>query len=546
MTELIRKTVGELIADRAFDMPNNDALVYPDRGLRYSYSEFNAVCERVAKGLMALGIKKGENVAVWATNVPEWVSLQFGTGKMGAVLVTVNTNYRSAELEYLLRQSESTTLFLIEDYRGNSYIDTIYELCPELETSDPGKLESKRLPLLKNVVVLSEKKYKGTYNWADIIEMSEQVSDQELKAREATLEPDDVINMQYTSGTTGFPKGVMLTHSNLTNNANNIANCMELTQNDRLCIPVPFFHCFGCVIGTLAAVSKGATMVPVQEFDPEKVLWTVEQEKCTALHGVPTMFISELNHPNFENYDLSTLRTGVMAGSNCPVEVMKAVMNKMHMTEITICYGQTESSPVITQTRTDDPVSLRVETVGKALPNVEVKIVQPGTTRALPYNEQGELCTRGHHIMKGYYRNPEATREAIDDDGWLHTGDLAVMDENGYCRITGRLKDMIIRGGENIYPREIEEFLYTHPKVLDAQIVGIPDEKYGEEVMAWIILKDGVIASEDEIKSYFKGKVSRHKIPRHIVFTNSYPMTASGKIQKFKLREQSINLLKQT
>jgi len=543
MAELIRKTVGELLAEKALEMPDHEALVYPERGLKYTYREFNDVCERVAKGLMALGIEKGENVAVWASNIPEWVSLQYGTGKMGAVLVTVNTNYRSAELEYLLRQSDATTLFLIEDFKGNSYIDTIYELCPELETAKPGQLNSKRLPLLKNVIVFSEKKYNGAYNWFDIIEMAENVSDNDLKARTVELSPDDVINMQYTSGTTGFPKGVMLTHSNLTNNGYNIAQCMKLTEQDRLCIPVPFFHCFGCVIGTLAAVSVGATMVPIQEFDPEVVLRTVEQEKCTALHGVPTMFISELNHPNFENYDLSTLRTGVMAGSNCPVEVMKNVMNKMHMTEITICYGQTESSPVITQTRTDDPVELRVETVGRALPHVEVKIVQPGTSKELPFNQQGELCTRGYHVMKGYYKNPDATREAIDEEGWLHTGDLAVMDENGYCRITGRLKDMIIRGGENIYPREIEEFLYTHPKVLDAQVVGVPDEKYGEAAMAWIILKEGVTATSEEIKAFFNGKLSHHKIPRHIFFTDSYPMTASGKIQKFKLREQSINLL---
>jgi len=543
MAELIRKTVGELLAEKALEIPNQDALVYPDRGLRYSYREFNDVCEQVAKGLMALGIEKGENVAVWASNIPEWVSLQYGTGKMGAVLVTVNTNYRSTELEYLLRQSDATTLFLIEDFKGNSYIDSIYELCPELETSAPGQLNSKRLPLLKNVIVFSEKKYNGAFNWSDIIKMASKVSNEELQQRTAELDPDDVINMQYTSGTTGFPKGVMLTHSNLTNNGYNIAHCMNLTEKDRLCIPVPFFHCFGCVIGTLAAVSVGATMVPVQAFDPETVLRTVEQEKCTALHGVPTMFIAELNHPNFENYDLSTLRTGVMAGSNCPVEVMKNVINKMNMTEITICYGQTESSPVITQTRTVDPLELRVETVGRALPNVEAKIVQPGTSRELPFNQQGELCTRGYHVMKGYYKNPDATREAIDEEGWLHTGDLAVMDENGYCRITGRLKDMIIRGGENIYPREIEEFLYTHPKVLDAQVVGVPDEKYGEEVIAWIILKDNMTATAEEIQEYFKGKISRHKIPRKIFFTDAYPMTASGKIQKFKLREQSINQL---
>nr|WP_204557379.1 AMP-binding protein [Bacillus ectoiniformans] len=542
---MIHQTVGKLLAKRAEEIPNHEALVYSDRNLRYTYKEFDQLCSKVARGLMALGIKKGENLAVWATNVPEWVTLQFATGKMGSVLVTVNTNYRSAELEYLLKQSESTSIILIEDYRGNSYIDTMYELCPELHTSEPGQLNSKRLPLLKNVVVISDKQYNGAYNWSDILEMADQVTESELDERMNSLEPEDVINMQYTSGTTGFPKGVMLTHSNLVNNAYNIAYCMELTKEDRLCIPVPFFHCFGCVIGTLACVSVGATMVPVQEFDPEEVLKTVEKEKCTALHGVPTMFIAELNHPNFEKYDTSTLRTGVMAGANCPVEVMKSVMDKMYMKEITICYGQTESSPVITQSRTNDPIELRVETVGRALPNVEVKIVEPGSTEPLPPNEQGELCTRGYHVMKGYYNNPEATNEAIDAEGWLHTGDLAVMDENGYVRITGRLKDMIIRGGENVYPREIEEFLYTHPKILDAQVIGVPDEKYGEELMAWVILKEGETAEVDEIKEFFKGKISRHKIPRHIIFTKEYPMTASGKIQKFKLREQSMNLLSQ-
>lgn len=543
MTELIHQTVGELLTEKAKQLPHHEALVYSDRNLRYTYSEFDELCRKAAKGLMALGIEKGEHAAIWATNVPEWVTLQFATGKMGAVLVTVNTNYRTAELEYLLNQSESTTLILIEEYRGNSYVDTIYELCPELHTCEPGKLQSKRLPLLKNVVILSEKEYNGAFNWTDILNMADQVSEGELDERTKSLDPHDVINMQYTSGTTGFPKGVMLTHSNLINNAFNIAGCMELMKEDRLCIPVPFFHCFGCVIGTLACVTVGATMVPVQEFDPEAVLQTVEKENCTALHGVPTMFIAELNHPNFQNYNLSYLRTGVMAGSNCPVEVMKSVMDQMNMTQITICYGQTESSPVITQTRVNDPVELRVETVGRALPDVEVKIVDPTTNQAVASMVQGELCTRGYHVMKGYYNNPAATHEAIDEEGWLHTGDLAVMDETGYVRITGRLKDMIIRGGENIYPREIEEFLYTHPKILDAQVIGVPDTKYGEEVMAWVILKEGETADVDEIKEYFKGKISRHKIPKHIVFTKEYPMTASGKIQKFKLREESLSLL---
>ncbi len=536
---MLTVTVGKLLEEKAQLHPDHEAVVYADRGLRMTYRQLNDYSRLVARGLMKLGIEKGENVAIWASNVPEWIACQFATGKMGAVLVTVNTNYRAAELEYLLKQSDSTTLFLIEQYRDSSYVDIVYEIVPELRTCEPGKLESKRLPKLKNVVLIGDKRYPGMFTWNDILAMAHEVTEEQLDERMNSLDPHDVINMQYTSGTTGFPKGVMLTHYNIVNNAYYVAQCMKLTKNDRLCIPVPFFHCFGCVMSTLACATVGATMVPVQEFNPKQVLKTVEAERCTALHGVPTMFIAELNDPDFEKYDLSTLRKGIMAGSPCPIEVMKAVMEKMGMKEITIAYGQTESSPVITQTRTDDPIHLRVETVGRALPNVEVKIVEPGTNKEVPRGVPGELCTRGYHVMKGYYKNPDATKEAIDEDGWLHTGDLATMDENGYCRITGRLKDMIIRGGENIYPREIEEFLYQHPKILDVQVVGVPDEKYGEEVMAWIILKEGETATAEEIREFCRGKISRHKIPRYIEFTDSYPMTASGKIQKFKLREMA-------
>ncbi|MBM7644562.1 fatty-acyl-CoA synthase [Scopulibacillus daqui] len=536
-------TIGQLLEETADRQPDRDAVVYPDRGLRYSYKTFNQLCREAARGFMKLGIKKGEHMAIWASNRPEWVTTQFAAGKMGAVLVTVNTSYRLTELEYLLKQSDSTTLILMENYRGTSYIDMLYEIVPELKTSEPGKLQSKKFPFLKNVIVLGERGYPGMYQWSDIFKLKDEVSEEELDKRIQSLDPDDVINMQYTSGTTGFPKGVMLSHNNLVNNAANIAACMKLTSSDRMCIPVPFFHCFGSVLGTLTCVTAGAAMVPIQEFDVKQVLRAVQDERCTALHGVPTMFIAELNDPDFDKYDLSSLRTGIMAGSTCPIEVMKAVAEKMCAREMTIVYGQTESSPGITQTRTDDPLEIRVSTVGRALPNVEVKIVQPGTNKAVHNGARGELCTRGYHVMKGYYKDPEATAEAIDEDGWLHTGDLAVMDENGYCKIVGRLKDMIIRGGENIYPREIEEFLYQHPKVLDAQVVGVPDEKYGEQVMAWIKLKPGQTASAEEIRDFCLGRIASFKVPRYIEFCEEYPMTASGKIQKYKLREFGRKLL---
>ncbi|MET4562803.1 AMP-binding protein [Lysinibacillus parviboronicapiens] len=537
MAQLVYQTIGQLLDEKTEKYPKREALVYADRDLRMTYEELNYQSRLVARGLMSLGIEKGDHIAVWTTNVPEWVQLQFATGKMGAPIVTVNTNYRAHELEYLLKQSDAKTIILIENFRDHSFINTLQELCPELEHCEPGNLQSKRLPLLKNVILIGNTKYPGVLNWSDVLAAAKQVTEEQLAQRQQLLHYDDVINIQYTSGTTGFPKGVMLTHYNLVNNALNIAECMRLTYEDRLCIPVPFFHCFGCVIGTLAITTSGGTMVPVQEFSPAEVLRTVEKEKCTALHGVPTMFISELNLPNFSSYDLSSLRTGVMAGSNCPIEVMKAVIDKMGMTDVTICYGQTESSPVITQTRADDPLNLKVETVGRALPSLEVKIVIPGTDEEATPHEQGELCTRGYHVMKGYYKNPEETKLAIDSDGWLHTGDLATKDDAGYVRITGRLKDMIIRGGENLYPREIEEFLYTHPKISDVQVAGVPDPVYGEEAAAWIILREGERVTEEEIRNFCKDKISRHKIPKHIFFIESYPMTASGKVQKYKLRE---------
>ncbi|WP_052544008.1 AMP-binding protein [Desulfoscipio gibsoniae] len=524
--------------------PENDALVYPFRSLRYNYRQFRDVCNQAAKGLMRLGVNTGDHIAMWANNVPEWVITQFATGKMGAVLVTVNTNYRSFELEYLLKQSDSTTIILVGGVRdSDEYVNIMYELCPELNQCKPGELKSQRLPKLKNVIYIGEENYPGMFNWNDIMTMADHVSEEELEKRQEDAKPDDVVNMQYTSGTTGFPKGVMLTHINLIGNAVSMAECLNFSSEDRLCIPVPFFHCFGCVIGTLVCAVTGAAMVPVEKFDPAKVLETVEVEKCTAVHGVPTMFIAELEEMKNKKYNTASLRTGVMAGAPCPTEVMKAVVNTMGASEICITYGQTEASPGITMTRTDDPIELRVSSVGRALPNVEVKVVDPDTGREVPPGIQGELCTRGYHVMKGYYNMPEATESAIDKDNWLHTGDLAIMDENGYCKITGRLKDMIIRGGENIYPREIEEFLYTHTKVRDVQIVGVPSQKYGEEVAAFIQLKDGTSATVEEFKEFCTGKISRFKIPKFFIFVDEYPTTASGKIQKFRLREQALEAL---
>ncbi|MED3497863.1 AMP-binding protein [Brevibacillus agri] len=533
-------TIGNLLDEAARLYRDKEALVYQERSLRYSFAQFQEVCNRAARGFMSLGIQKGENIAIWATNVPEWVISQFATAKMGGVLVTVNTSYRVHELEYLLRQSESTTLLLIDGYRDANYLEMIREICPELATCEPGALVSKRLPNLRNVVYLGEERQPGMFLWKDLLERAELVSEEEQRLRQESLSFDDVINMQYTSGTTGFPKGVMLSHVNIVNNAIKVAECQGLGVDDRVCIPVPFFHCFGCVMGTLACVATGATMVPVIAFDPGLVLSIVEVERCTALYGVPTMFIAELNHPTFEQRDLSSLRTGIMAGSLCPIEVMKKVVDKMGIGDITIAYGQTESSPVITQTRPEDSIERKVSTVGRLHEGVEAKIINPATGEIVPPGVQGELCTRGYLVMKGYYNMPDQTAKAIDEEGWLHTGDLATVDEEGYYRITGRLKDMIIRGGENIYPREVEEFLYTHPKILDVQIVGVPDAKYGEQVLACIRVKPGETLTEEEVLAYCEGKIARFKTPRYIQFVDEYPMTASGKIQKFKLREQAL------
>lgn len=540
--EIGKTRIGDVVEENAKKLGNNVALAYYEYDFRKTFSEFDEICNQVAKGFMALGIKRGDHVAMWANNLPEWVYAQFGSAKMGAVMVTVNTNFRAFELEYLLGQSDANTLILTGGVRTpDEYLKVLEQVLPELANCEPGNLKSDTLPNLKNVVYLGKEKIPGVYNWQDVMEMGKSVSDGDFQKRKDSLESDDVIMMQYTSGTTGYPKGVMLTHSNLLGNAYSMAETMGLTPEDAMCIPVPFFHCFGCVIGTMCCVVSGTAMVPITSFDPKTVMKAVEKYKCTALLGVPTMFIAELEEMTKNTYDTTPLRTGVMAGSTCPVEVMKGVMDKMGAMEMTIVYGQTEASPGITQTRRDDPMEVRTDTVGRALPNVEVKVVDPVMNEILGPGEPGELCSRGYHIMKGYYKMPERTEEVIDSEGWLHTGDLATVDEQGNYRIVGRLKDMIIRGGENVYPREIEEFLYTHPAVRDVQVVGIPSRKYGEKVAAFIQLRpDAESVTEDDIKNFCKDKISFHKIPQYCFFIQEFPATASGKIQKYKLRELAV------
>jgi fatty-acyl-CoA synthase len=535
-------TVGALLDLVHERRPDDEALVYADRDLRYTYAEFREVVEDCARALMALGIEKGDHVAVWGQNVPQWVILQFATGKVGAVLVTINPAYKSHELEYVLKQSDAAALFMTEGVGNADFLRILQDAIPELDGTTGGELSIDELPFLKNLILMGgdPPEELPIMSFAEFVERGEELSGQELRRRQASLDAEEVINMQYTSGTTGFPKGVQLTHTNIVKNAFYIGECMKLGPEDRVCIPVPFFHCFGCVLGTLNVVTHEGTMVPVESFDAEKVLQAVDQEQCTALLGVPTMFIAELEHPDFEHYDTSTLRTGIMAGSPCPMEVMKKVVDVMGASEITIAYGQTESSPVITQTRTDDPLELRVSSVGRKLPDVEVKIVDVDTGAEVGTDEQGDLCTRGYHVMRGYYKMDDRTSEVIDQEGWLHTGDLAVMDEDGYVRITGRAKDMIIRGGENVYPREIEEFLYTHPEVSDVQVYGVPDEKYGEKVAAAVKLREGSELTADDIRDYCSENIAYYKVPEYVDLVEDYPMTASGKIQKYKLREAAV------
>jgi len=538
MSAFIEKTIGQMLKEQAEKIPDHDALIFPEFGIKQNYRDFYRQTRDVAKGFMALGVKQGDNVSVWTTNLPEWVYLQFGLSMIGAVLVTVNTNYKSHELEYILKQSDSTTLVLMEAYRDTNYYETTHQVIPELKHANPGALTSRALPSMKNVIYVgSRTDTPGMFKFGEISEMGKKISDTELDSRMSALDVHDVINMQYTSGTTGFPKGVMLTHYNIVNNARMVGDVMGMTSDDRLLIQVPLFHCFGCVMSTLNSVCHGSAMVILENFDPLKALQAVDKEKCTAINGVPTMFIAMLAHPDFDKYDTKSLRTGIMAGAPCPVETMNQVRTKMHCSEVVIAFGQTECSPVMTMTRRDDPVELRVSTVGRLLPDIEGKIVDPDTGEDAAVNVQGEIVTRSKCVMKGYYKMPDATSSAIDADGWLHTGDLGTVDENGYYKVTGRIKDMIIRGGENIYPREIEEFLHKNPKVNDFHVVGIPDEKYGEQVLAAIQLKAGATATSEEFVEFCTGKIARHKIPKYWEFVNEYPMTASGKVQKYKLRD---------
>ena len=538
-------TIGDFLEEMVKKDPNQEFMVYPDRNLRFTYQEFDERVNLLAKGFLEIGIKKGDHVGIWAKNVPDWLTMLFATSKIGAVLVTVNTAYKSHELAYVLEQSDMKALAIIDGYQDVDYIEIVYELIPEMKTQERGKLNSEKFPFLDSVIYVGQEKHRGMYNTNELLLLGRHGDEEEFQRIKSSITNDEVVNMQYTSGTTGFPKGVMLTHRNILNNGYYIGERQKFTEKDRLCITVPLFHCFGIVLAVMATFSHGATMVMVELFDPLLVLAAVQKERCTALYGVPTMFIAEYSHPMFDMFDLSSLRTGIMAGSTPPIEAMKRVVNDMNMTQITSVYGLTEGSPGFTQTSVDDPLEKRVETVGKPLPECEVKIVDPETGDTLGPHQTGEICCKGYNVMKGYYKMPDKTREVIDEDGWLHSGDLATVDEEGYYSIVGRIKDMIIRGGENIYPREIEEFLYTMPGVLDVQVVGIPDEKYGEIVGACIILEEEAELTEEDVRDYARTKIARFKVPKHVFFVDEFPLTASGKIQKFILREQAEKLLKE-
>ncbi|MDB5792215.1 MAG: AMP-binding protein [Massilia sp.] len=535
---LIGQTIGPFLSGIAQRFGENEALVVPHQDVRWTYKEFDERVSRLAAGLLALGLQPGDRIGIWSQNCAEWVLVQFATARAGLVMVNINPAYRRSELEYVLDKVQCAALILAPAFKSSDYIAILEDVVPEIRDSAPGKLRSPRLPHLKHVIRLGTDNTPGMLNFGDVLVPPGAAQLAQLAVIEAALQFDEPVNIQFTSGTTGAPKGATLTHHNILNNGFFVGEAMKLTSGDRLCIPVPLYHCFGMVLGNLACVTHGATMIfPGESFEPKAVLETVQAERCTGLHGVPTMFITLLDHPDFGNYDLSTLRTGIMAGSPCPAEVMSRVIGKMHLAEITIAYGMTETSPVSFQSSVDDPVHLRVSTIGRVHPHLEVKIVD-ADGRIVPRGVKGELLTRGYSVMLGYWGDEEKTREAIDAARWMHTGDLAVIDEQGFAAIVGRAKDMVIRGGENIYPREIEEFLYRHPKVLDVQCVGVPDPKYGEELCACIVLRPGMGASEEEIRDFCKGQIAHYKIPRHIRFVTGFPMTVTGKIQKYLLRQQ--------
>ncbi len=541
--QLIDYTFPQVLDRMCEEFPDQWAFRYTECDYNRTYSEFRDDVDTFARALISMGVKQGDHVAIWATNVPQWYITFWATVKIGAVLVTVNTAYKIHEAEYLLRQSDTHTLVMTDGYKDSDYVAIIKELIPELETMDEVKpIHSRKLPFLRNIITVDSKQ-KGCMTWDEAVALAERTPIEVVWRRAAMINKHDVCNMQYTSGTTGFPKGVMLTHYNVVNNGKAIGDCMDLSTADRMMIQVPMFHCFGMVLAMTASMTHGTTMSPISAFSPKKGLACINKEKITAFHGVPTMFIAMLGHEDFDKTDFSHMRTGIMAGSPCPIKVMEEVLEKMHMSEICITYGQTEASPATTMSKTTDSIEQRVNTVGAAIFGVECKIVDPETGEDCPDNVDGEFVARGYNIMKGYYKMPEATAAAIDKDGWLHTGDLARRDENGYYKITGRIKDMIIRGGENIYPKEIEDFIYTHPKVSDVQVIGVPDKQYGEEIMACVILKEGESSSEAEIKEYVMTHMAKHKTPRYVVFVDSFPMNAAGKILKYKMREQAVELL---
>ncbi len=541
--QLTDKTIGQWLEYWAEKTPDKEYIVYSDRDLRFTWKQFNERVDNMAKGMIAIGIKPGTHIGIWATNVPDWLTFLYAGAKIGAVVVTVNTNYKQHELEFLVENSDIQTLCITEGVFDGSYINMVNTMLPELKTSQRGYLESKRFPKLKNIVFIGQEKYRGMYNTPELLLLGSNVSNRELFGMKSQVTCHDVVNMQYTSGTTGFPKGVMLSHHNIVNNGYFTGAGMSFTENDKLCCCVPLFHCFGIVLATMACLTHGITQVMVERFDPLVVLASIHKERCTLLYGVPTMFIAELDHPMFNMFDVTSLRSGIMAGALCPIELMRRVTEKLHITHITSVYGLTESSPGMTHSVIEDSFETRCNTVGKEYPFTEVKVVNPETGEECKSGEQGEICCRGYLVMKGYYKNLQATAEVIDQDGWLHSGDLGIKDENGYFRITGRIKDMIIRGGENIYPREIEEFLYHIDAIMDVQVAGIPSEKYGEEVGAFVILREGASISSEEIKEFCRGQIARHKIPKYILFVDSFPLTGSGKIQKFKLKDIGLQML---